>query len=883
MSTDLRTSILVNRQVPEFVREEHPFFISFLEAYYEFLEQQENNDVITQGKKLRLVSDVDESIEQFEKNFFNTYASLIPRDLVVSKEVLIKNILPFYLSKGSEKSFKLLFRLLFGQEVEVKYPKNDILRASDGKWLVENILKVTNVVYTKYFGDGTSKIFLLGPCRCPITTDPLPIRITVFIDGIQQTSGFFLRQETKKLIFDVAPTNGSKIEVFYRNFDFDTVVNRKITGITSGTTALVEKVGARTVNQQRVNDFYINNKTLVGNFSFGEEVSTNIFYDDQETLIPVFFKTVSTVLKINIIDGGANYNVGDPVIINSPDSTVEPKALIDKVFSGTINQVNILEGGAGFQIAQRIAAVGFLPSELDFVIGAVDTSGIQTANTFRIFSDVISDIDPANTTIDATEWYFPGNISTSGIVNANSIIAHAFSNTLYTIIGSISNVVIANTNIIVSTTPVLNAEPAFVDISPLTANTTTNTIVKIDTFGSLGKVRIVNGGTNYQVGDEVIFTNQPMSFGIGAEAEVSNVSVTGSITQIKFVPSKISGTANVTSLSNVMVEGTGTIFQDELVIGDQIMINGETKTVVSIASNTSLNVNSFFLSDFNDKPVRLFGKYLVGGQNYRQDRLPIISISSNTGSGANIVATAIMGDGENLSARGTKRPGEIEDILITNFGEGITSVPQIDLTNFGDGTAIANVTLSPSYEPLEGRWTSSDSILSSLDRKLQGRNYYINYSYLLSSSVEFSKYKKIFKELLHPAGFKEYAEWNKINELETETSTLDIVTAPKNIRTLSGKVNIANASIYVTGNGTKFNVANSLGIITIGSYIAINSEIRIVDSIISNTNLAVTSAFTVTANLQDIVVVNTVYEAIATEVSLDEIIAENELVLTVEE
>jgi hypothetical protein len=99
---------------------------------------------------------------------------------------------------------------------------------------------------------------------------------------------------------------------------------------------------------------------------------------------------------------------------------------------------------------------------------------------------------------------------------------------------------------------------------------------------------------------------------------------------------------------------------------------------------------------------------------------------------------------------------------------------------------------------------------------------------------------------------------------------------------LSGKVNIANSSIYVTGDGTKFNVANSLGIITIGSYIAVNSEIRIVDSIISNTNLAVTSAFTITANLQDIVVVNTVYEAIATEVSLDEIIAENELVLTVE-
>jgi hypothetical protein len=73
-----------------------------------------------------------------------------------------------------------------------------------------------------------------------------------------------------------------------------------------------------------------------------------------------------------------------------------------------------------------------------------------------------------------------------------------------------------------------------------------------------------------------------------------------------------------------------------------------------------------------------------------------------------------------------------------------------------------------------------------------------------------------------------------------------------------------------------------LELITIGAYITVNSQIRVVDSIISNTNLKVTSAFTITANNQELVVINTAYESIATEVTLDEIIAENELVLTVE-
>ena len=201
------------------------------------------------------------------------------------------------------------------------------------------------------------------------------------------------------------------------------------------------------------------------------------------------------------------------------------------------------------------------------------------------------------------------------------------------------------------------------------------------------------------------------------------------------------------------------------------------------------------------------------------------------------------------------------------------------MTDYGDGTAVANSTLTPSYETYEGRWTTSDGILSSADRKIQGRDYYVDYSYLKSSTVEFAKYKKIFKELIHPAGFRAYGEITKLDVFETSTATLDTIVAPITIKTLSGKVNIANASIIVTGTGTKFNVANTLRTITIGSYIAVNSEIRLVNNIISNTQLTVSSPFTITANGQELVVMNTVYDAIATEVTLEEITAENELSL----
>lgn len=205
---DQKTSLLINRQVPEFVRDEYPVFVSFLEAYYEFLEQKQGtelNDLVAKSKNLRDISDVDLSIEDFERNFFNTFADLIPRDVAVDKSVLIKNVLPLYLSKGSESSFKLLYRMLFGDELEVKYPKNDVLRASDGKWVVENALKISKDFYSHYTGNGTTKEFKL--LQQLGQTD-----VTVYINDVAQTSGYYVRKESKKLVFDTAPLLNSTIK-----------------------------------------------------------------------------------------------------------------------------------------------------------------------------------------------------------------------------------------------------------------------------------------------------------------------------------------------------------------------------------------------------------------------------------------------------------------------------------------------------------------------------------------------------------------------------------------------------------------------------------------------------------------------------------------------
>ena len=215
MSTDLKTSLLVEYQVPEFVREEHPLFISFLEAYYEFLEQEQNsqnNDLTVKSKLLRNVSDVDTSINEFEESFINNFASLIPQDAITDKALLIKNVLPLYLARGNEKSFEFLFRLLYGQEVELTLPRNNILRASAGDWTQENVLRINDSKFSFYTGDGTKTTFLLAQ---QVDQE----EVTVYLDDVETTSGFFVRKESKKIIFNTAPANGVVIKVYYDNFN----------------------------------------------------------------------------------------------------------------------------------------------------------------------------------------------------------------------------------------------------------------------------------------------------------------------------------------------------------------------------------------------------------------------------------------------------------------------------------------------------------------------------------------------------------------------------------------------------------------------------------------------------------------------------------------
>lgn len=142
MYSNNRISNLISSQLPFFVRNDHPNFILFLEAYYEYLEQ--SNNTVNVAKNIRTYRDVDLTEDQYAQKLYDTFMMYIPKDVLVDKNLIIKNIKDFYRAKGTEKATQFLMRILYNEEIEFYYPKKDILRASDGKWFIQKSLRITN-------------------------------------------------------------------------------------------------------------------------------------------------------------------------------------------------------------------------------------------------------------------------------------------------------------------------------------------------------------------------------------------------------------------------------------------------------------------------------------------------------------------------------------------------------------------------------------------------------------------------------------------------------------------------------------------------------------------------------------------------------------------
>lgn len=141
-------SPFIEEQFPSFVRSDYRKLILFIKAYYEWAEKEGNPAFV--NSKLGSIIDADNSLDEFYSHFKSAYLQGFPEQLAVTidgntpnRRTLLKKIKEFYGNKGTESAYRFLFRILYDSGVQFQYPKNSILKASDGEWIEEISIKVT--------------------------------------------------------------------------------------------------------------------------------------------------------------------------------------------------------------------------------------------------------------------------------------------------------------------------------------------------------------------------------------------------------------------------------------------------------------------------------------------------------------------------------------------------------------------------------------------------------------------------------------------------------------------------------------------------------------------------------------------------------------------
>lgn len=135
-------SSLVATQFPSFYNEEGPMFIAFVEAYFEWM-QSENNPLYL-ARNILNYRDIDTTVDSFLVFFKNKYLSDIQFEDVSSKRQFIKNSLEFHRAKGTPRALNLFFQLVYGVPANVYYPGQDLFRLSQGSWVKPYYLEVTH-------------------------------------------------------------------------------------------------------------------------------------------------------------------------------------------------------------------------------------------------------------------------------------------------------------------------------------------------------------------------------------------------------------------------------------------------------------------------------------------------------------------------------------------------------------------------------------------------------------------------------------------------------------------------------------------------------------------------------------------------------------------
>lgn len=359
-----KLSSQIESQFPAHIREDAPRFVSFLKAYFEYLEQ--TGKAGDAGRGLVDYMDIDRTLADFVEYFRREFLINIPDDVLADKRLLVKHIRSMYASRGSADSFRFLFRVMFDEEIDLYFPGEDILRTSDGRWVQETVIRGVRVtgVPDNLNGHEVTGSISGATARVQEILRILAAGITVVQLVVEQVVGSFVEDEI------VSDAFGNSIRVFNAVGSLESVQivdggafhqagdlvslagfgGGAATGTISGTT----------------DTFAITAQILNGGSGYRADANTTITLFGGSPTIPAQFRVLnlsntttsnicSTIISpaqnVVLVSGAAphNFGVGSGNFPTSNATTTLLSALtFADVTTGSINTISLMTAGAGY-------------------------------------------------------------------------------------------------------------------------------------------------------------------------------------------------------------------------------------------------------------------------------------------------------------------------------------------------------------------------------------------------------------------------------------------------------------------------------------------------------------------------------------------------------
>lgn len=882
--TKILTSSIVRQQLPDFIRSEYPIFVTFLEKYYEWMELSGNASA--ESDKLSVINDVDVTpsyyLEQIKKEFLPFFPDITHLD----SRKFIKLISNFYSAKGTPDSVKFLFKALYNEDIDIFYPKDDILKSSDGKWVLPLALRI-----------DTNDENILNIEQCLLTgsqskATALVEKVVRSIDrqlGIEYTEVYVSNVE--KLF-----VTGELVTATYNNGIVDVNVSGKLIGALSEIKIDPLNRGLFYNGYNPDTGYAGDPLTIVGGLN--PEANTPV-----GAIAYVGATTQGSITDILTVNGGFGFR--NPV--NFPGSSVidfsggftdalfgtEAKADITLMDLSNYRTMNV--SNTSIEVIQSIT--------LENVSANIITSNVNSMSSYETLN--VSPIAFVSLTgsgggyknlpdVNIYSYYNEDNpdvlvINTTNAVKGTNVLLDFSQNLTNSFqVGDVVRLFLLNRleeimKVTEVTTNSISLNRNFQnDINGISVYKVTRS--DLVNLGSLGRIQVVNPGQNYAVGKYLIFTG---GSGYGANAVITQVYANNGIKTVSFVETSdyvVGGEGysigNLPTISIANTVGTNAVLQVSEVSGDGEQL---TLTTSKIGSISSIRVLSYGY-DYVSAPSVSLRNADITLDGVTPGLLFVANTRVYQGSSNSLTTFSAFVDSfdpDTNVIRIFDYIGTFNSSLTLKSDDNLITGNVINSVFYGDGRAKVTAKFENGLIRYPGLYLNTDGQVSS-DKKIQDGVKYHNFSYVINTTKDYETFREPLKQIVHPLGTKTFvnrlfdndiqvtANLQNIIYIETDlqetfnttynsnnivsTNTSSNLTTSVNVgdtiivrsieKQLQGTVNVSYGSNVVTGNSTNF-----INQIQDGDTIDLSTgNTEIVANVISNTQFITQNTIYLSSN-----------------------------------